>query len=281
MTANASTQCSSLIFPPSPSSSSGAEGLSPPRSLPSSPSAMVAQEVEEVKLILEELEKEFFDLVVCIEATLTKFCNREHLDKIIQRFRMLPVSIKRQYQTDDNYSKIRHRTLASSTVKELFDNLTEFKHWSYMSPEILTHILQDVPIEDMHQRIKDYTSKLATFKASTKLRDLIGISFSVPDYYIELTVITEGWEDKTILDAEKSVINILTRITYNSQSNPIRWKAISPGSIKLVFVLMTSVHVSCSSEKFHEICQENGITKMCIDDCHLQVSNTQGYIIYS
>ena len=150
-----------------------------------------------------------------------------------------------------------------------------------MSPEILTYILQDVEINDMHQKIEKYTSKLAIFKASTKLIDLIGISFSMPEYYIELTVITEGWEDKTILDAEKSVINILTRITYNSQSNPIRWKAISPGSIKLVFVLMTSVHVSCSSEKFHEICQENGITKMCIDDCHLQVSNIQGYIIYS
>ena len=157
VTANASTQCSSLIFPPSPSSSSGAEGLSPPRSLPSSPSAMAAQEVpEQVKLTLEELEREFFDLIVCTEVTQTKFCNQEYLDKIIQRFRMLPVSIKRQYQTDDNYLMTRRRILASSTIKELFDNLTEFKHWSYMSPEILTHILQDVPIDDMHQKIKDY-----------------------------------------------------------------------------------------------------------------------------
>ena len=199
VTANASTQCSSLVFPPSPSSSSGAEGLSPPRSLPSSPSAMAAQD-EQVKLTLEELQREFFDLIVCTEATLTKFCNQKHLEKIIQRFRMLPESIRRQYETDKNYSKIRRRTLASSTIKELFDNLTAFKHWSYMSPEILTHILQDVPIDDMHQKIKEYTSKLATFKASTKLRDLIGISFSVPDYCIELTMITEGWEDKTILD---------------------------------------------------------------------------------
>ena len=277
VTANASTQCSSLVFPPSPSSSSGAEGLSPTRSLPSSPSTMAAQEVERVKLTLEELEREFFDLVVCTEATLTKFCNQEHLDKIIQRFRMLPVSIKRQYQTDDNYLMTRRRILASSTIKELFDNLTEFKHWSYMSPEILTHILQDVPIDDMHQKIKDYTSKLAIFKASTKLRDLIGISFSIPDYYIELTMITEGWEDKTILDAEKSVINILMRLTYSSQNNPIRWKAINPGSIKLVFVLAMSIHVSCSSEKFHEICQENRIVNMCIDDCDLQVSNIQYY----
>ena len=280
VTANVSTQCSSLVFPPSPSSSSGAEGLSPPRSLPNSPSAMAAQEVERVKLTLEELEREFFDLIVCTEATLTKFCNQEHLDKIIQRFRMLPVSIKRQYQTDDNYSKIRRMTLTSSTIKELFDNLTEFKHWSYMSPEILTHILQDVPIDDMHQKIKEYTGKLATFKASTKLRDLIGISFSIPDYYIELTMIVEGWEDKTILDAEKSTINILKRSTYGGQNISIGWKAVSPGSIKLVFVVMKSViSASYSSDELREVFQENGVMKMCIDDYvfYDQVSYYQYY----
>ena len=122
--ANASTQCSSLVFPPSPSSSSEAEGISPPRSLPNSPSATA-----QVKLTLIELEKEFYDLVECTEDTLTR--NQGHLDKIIKRFRMLPESIKRQFNTDDNYIMTRRRILASSTIKELFDNLTELKHWSY------------------------------------------------------------------------------------------------------------------------------------------------------
>jgi hypothetical protein len=256
------TRSSNLVFPPSPSNSSGAEGMSPSRSLPSSPSATV-----QVKLTLIELEKEFFDLIVSTEATLTH--NRVPLDVIIKRFRMLPLSIKRQYQTDDNYSVIRRRILNSSTIKELFDNLTELKHWSYMTPEILTHILQDVKIDDMHQKIEEYTSKLATFKASTKLRDLIGISFPVPDYYLELTMITEGWEDKTILEAERSVVNILKRTTYSGQNILLRWKAVSPGSIKLVFVLMTSiVSATYSSEELiHEVCQGNGVTKICIDGC--------------
>jgi hypothetical protein len=265
------TRSSNLVFPPSPSNSSGAEGMSPSRSLPSSPSATV-----QVKLTLIELEKEFFDLIVSTEATLTH--NRVPLDVIIKRFRMLPLSIKRQYQTDDNYSVIRRRILNSSTIKELFDNLTELKHWSYMTPEILTHILQDVKIDDMHQKIEEYTSKLATFKASTKLRDLIGISFPVPDYYLELTMITEGWEDKTILDAERSAVNILKRTMYSSQNIQIGWKAFNPGSIKLVFVLIKS-DISAtyhSLDKVHEVCQESGVTKMCIDDCEiydLQVSN--------
>jgi hypothetical protein len=271
---NESTKCSGLIFPPSPSSNSGAEGLSPSRSSPSSPSA-IAQAGEQVKLTLEELEKEFFDLVVYTETILTN--NQVHPDKLIKRFRMLPVSIKRQYQTDDNYSVIRRKILTSSTIRELYDNLTELKHWSYMSPEILTHILQDVEIGDMHQKIEEYTSKLATFKAITKLRDLIGISFPMPDYYIELTMITEGWEDKTISDAEKSTVNILRRTIYSGQNIPIVWKAVSPGSIKLVFILVKSVmSATYSSDKLHEVCQESGITKMSIDDCvfyDLEVSN--------
>jgi hypothetical protein len=156
-------------------------------------------------------------------------------------------------------------------LKELFDNLTELKHWSYMSPEILTHILQDVKINDMHQKIEEYTSKLATFKANTRLRDLIGISFPVPDYCIELTMIVEGWEDKTILDAERSAVNILKRTMYSDQNVPLRLKAVSPGSIKLVFILVKSQVMSTTysyaSDRLREVCQESGITKMCVDGC--------------
>ena len=86
----------------------------------------------------------------------------------------------------------------------------------------------------------------------------------------------------SILDAEKSVVNILKRITHNTHSNPIKWKTISPGSIKLVFVLMTSdISIAYSSESLHKVFQESGIIKMCIDDrifYDLQVSNIAIYI---
>ena len=239
----------------------------------------MAQE-EQMKLALTELEKEFFDLVVYAEVTLTN--NQVHLDTITRRFRMLPLSVKRQYQTDDNYSMTRRRILNSSTIKELFDNLTELKHWNYMTPETLAHILQDINIDDIHHKIEEYTSKLAIFKANTKLRDLIGISFPVPDYCIELTMITEGWEDKTISDVEKSAMNILRRATYGDHNIQIGWKAINPGSIVLVFILMKSTTPEIHfSEKLCEICQEGGVTNVCVDghifyghDCsEIQVSS--------
>ena len=83
----------------------------------------------------------------------------------------------------------------STMTKELIDNLTALKHWSYMMPDTFEHILKDVQIGNIHQKIKEYKGKLSTFKTSTKLKDVINTRFSVPDYCIELTFEVEGWKD--------------------------------------------------------------------------------------
>ena len=97
---------------------------------------------------------------------------------------MLPQSIRRQQETDIDFKATRQRIL-DSTTKELFNNLTALKHWSYMMPDTLE------------------------YKANTKLRDLIGINFPVPDYCIELTMEVEGWEDKTIQEVENRAVNMV------------------------------------------------------------------------
>ena len=58
-------------------------------------------------------------------------------------------------------------------------------------PDTLVHILRDVTIDDMHKKINEYKEKLLAFKANTKLKELIGISFPVPDYCMELTMEVE------------------------------------------------------------------------------------------
>ena len=78
-----------------------------------------------------------------------------------------------------------------------------------MTLDTLAHIVKDVKIDAMHKKIDKYKGKLMAFKANTKLRELIGISFPVPDYCMELTMEVEGWEDKTILEVETSVMNIM------------------------------------------------------------------------
>lgn len=251
-----------VVVPPPSSSSSETEDI--PSSSTLSPSTTplsvlppVIQD-EQVILTLKELENEFYDLVVFVEVALKN--NGVHLDTITRRFSMLPQSIKRQYQTDNSYSITRRRILNSTTFKELFDNLTELKHWNYMMPDTLAYILQDVKVDDIHRKIEEYTSKLAAFKANTRLRDLVGISFPVPDYCIELTMITEGWEDKTILDVEKLTMNMLRRATYNGHKVPIGLKAVDPGSIKLMFILMRPITTEeYSMEIFHEVCKDNDL----------------------
>ncbi|MCG8623944.1 MAG: death domain-containing protein, partial [Proteobacteria bacterium] len=162
---------------------------------------------------LRELEEEFYSLVIFIEDTLEN--SKVSLDSITRRFRMLPQSIQRQYETDENYKETRRRILRSKTVKKLFDNLTELKHWNYMTPDTLAHILKDVKIDGMHKKIDEYKDKLMAFKANTKLRELVGISFPVPDYCMELAMEVEGWEDKTIQEVEERAVNIVRRAAYS------------------------------------------------------------------
>ena len=263
---------SSLVIHPSPANNNGIEDMSSPATMSSSVSlSPLSQTIqcahmvqEELISSLKELEDEFYDIVSFTEVTLKK--NEVNLETIIRRFSMLPQSIKKQYQADENYTTTRWRILNSTTIKQLFDNLTELKHWSYMTPDALAHILQDVKIDDVHQKIEKYKSKLTAFKTKTKLRDIIDLSFPVPDYCIELTMKFEGWEDKTIEEAEKAAMKILQRATYSDREIRIGLKRVNPGCIELVFILLESIDLYTHFlERLPEVCKGNGVIKIQVD----------------
>ena len=130
-----------------------------------------------------------------------------------------------------------------SSIKDLFDNLTALKYWSYMMPDTLEYIMKDVTIDAIHKKIREYKDKLLEFKKSTKLRDMLGIRFPVPDYFVELTMEVKGWENKTIEQAEKAVESIMRRAACG---HPIHlgWKGVEPGSIKLTFILLEPVKIA-------------------------------------
>ena len=145
---------------------------------------------------------------------------------------MLPESLKRRNESDKNNPKTRKSILDSKSIKELFDCLTGLKHWSFMIPDTLAHIVQDVKIDDMQQKIDEYKMKLATFKAKTKLKNMIGLQFPLPDYCIELTLEVVGWEDKTIEEAETAT---LRKATY---SGGIGLKAVN---LRMTFILLEPI----------------------------------------
>ena len=247
----------SLATPTSPASSSGIVDMSPPAAI-SLTERLTAQDLVST---LNELGEEFFELVKKIEGILEE--NKVQINIITKRFRMLPQSIRRRHQTDENYIASRQRILDSKTMKELFDNLTALKHWSYMMPETLEHTLKDVKIDNVHQMINKYLTKLTKFKANTKLRQIIGANFSVPDYCIELTTEVEGWEDKTIEEVENRAVNIMRRATYGGQTVRLGWKGVNPGSVKLTFILKDSVKLN--REKLAEECKDNGVVSIKLD----------------
>ena len=215
-----------------------------------------------VKETLQKFEKEFLDLIIFIEATLKE--SNVQIDTIIRRFSMLPQSIRRRFQTDENYKETKQRILDSNTVKKLFDNLTELKHWNYMMPDTLVHILEDVKNDDMHKKVDEYKDKLTAFKANTKLRELIGISFPVPDYCMELTMEVEGWEDKTIQEVENRAVNIIRRAAYSGSPRvSLGWKGVVPGCIEVSFILMESIQPS--PEKLSALCEVDGVMYISID----------------
>ena len=263
---NQSQPCSvlsNLVMPLSPASSIGVEDRSPVGAVSPASSADPAQDlhVTPAAAAQMELEEEFYELVTFVEATLKKSDN-VGINTMTRRFSMLPQSIKRRQQTDKNFKETNRRILNSTTIKELFDNLTELKHWNYMTPDILAHIVKDIKIDDIHQKIDKYKEKLSTFKNNTKLRDLIGTSFPVPDYCMELTVEVEGWEDKTIEQAEKTVVNIMRRATYG-QIVHLGWKGVVPGSMKLTFILMESVKIG--KETTPEDYRKSGVMRVQLD----------------
>ena len=252
---------SSLEKPTFPASSSGIKEASlqaamSPLSLPAAPNEYPAQDVIST---LRELEEEFYGLVIFIEDTLEN--SEISLNTITRRFRMLPQSVRRQHETDQNYTATRQKILDSRTIKKLFDNLTELKHWSYMTPDTLAHILKDVNIDGVHSKVKKYKDKLMAFKANTKLRELVGISYPVPDYCMELTMEVEGWEDKTIQEVEDRAVNIVRRAAYSgSPQVRLGWKGVFPGSINVTFILVESVKPV--PERFSE---ESGVVSIHID----------------
>ena len=255
---------SSWIAPTSPRSSNGIEDASSlaamsPLSLPANPTEHSAPEVIQT---LRDLEDEFYELVTFVEATLKN--SNVQIDTITRRFSMLPQSIRRQHQTDECYKETRRRILNSKSIKKLFDNLTELKHWNYMTPDTLAHILKDVKIDDVHKKIDEYKDKLLAFKANTKLRELVDISFPVPDYCMELIMEVEGWEDKTIQEVENRAVNIVQRAAYSDSSHvSLGWKAVNPGSIKITFILMEIVKLIPS-----RLLEDNGIVSVQVDNLH-------------
>ena len=221
----------------------------------------IAQVNKEVEQNLKELRDDFFHLINGVEDSLKN--NSINVEVLTRRFRMLPPSIRRQQQIDESFSDIRQRALKSTTIKELFDNLTELKHWSFMTPEILTYIIQDVP--KVHFDLAVYESKLLNFKTKTKVKNLIGWEILLPDFYMELHIKVQGWQEKTINEAEKSVHTLLLRAGYQDLKS-VGPQCVKQGCIELTYALLESIDAhALSNKELFDIYETYGIISISVN----------------
>ena len=247
---------SDFATPPSPASSSGVE-MSPSPEPPNPPPSAKPAQVWAITQTLSELQEEFFQLVTFVEDTLDK--NHIEMKVLTRRFRMLPASVLKETR-NKIYTRTKRRILKSKTTKEIFDNLTELKHWGFMMPEPLERILQDVKIDDIHQKISNYKGKLLQFKTCTKLKDVIDTQFPAPEYCMYLTLKVEGWENKTIGEAEKNVVNMIIRDEYSGHDTILGLGAVNAGCIELTFVLVEFINI-----KFEVVKSTTGVKHIQLD----------------
>ena len=114
----------------SPADSGGMEVASPlsdtpPTHVTTATSVSSVSNNSSIAQTLSQLEEDFFQLVLNIEVTLEE-CNIG-LNTITRRFSMLPHSVKRRYESDQNYRETKHKILESTTIKRS-NNLTDLKH---------------------------------------------------------------------------------------------------------------------------------------------------------
>lgn len=223
---------------------------------------------KEVEKSLQTLYDDFFALTNKAEDLLRE--KNVELSVITRRLRMLPDSIKKYMQQtgETSHLNIRQRALSAETSKQLFDNLTELKHWNFMTPEILTHIVKDVSLEEVHFKIDMYMRKLVDFKTKTKLKDLIGLQFHLPDFYsniIELNIKVQGWKEKTTNDAEILMDRLLKRVGYQG-TNLSGLQGVKQGCIELTYVLLEPIDASAFSNKeLFDTYETNGILSISAD----------------
>lgn len=96
----------------------------------------------------------------------------------------------------------------------------------------------------------------------------------MPDFYIELHIkVRDSWQEKTIIDAEKSVCMLLAQAVYREPKLG-GLQHVKQGCIELTYVLLESINAqSLSNKELFDIYETNEILNVSIN--HVTVYNRE------
>ena len=175
---------------------------------------------------ITKLKEDFEDLVDTIEESFIE--NGVPLTKIQRSIKHIPVSLKRDL--GDYFRDETSSILKADSIRSLFIILSYY--WDYLNPGLLQFLVGRFGSETDIQLLSDYLEKLEQFRSSVKLGDFVQSRPSFNDistcrYKKITTVMSQGWKEKTLQDAENfknelaeecSIQPFLTRIHANRSS---------------------------------------------------------------
>ena len=152
------------------------------------------------------------------------------------------------------------------TVQKLFFSLSKF--WDYLNPGLLEFLVTRFGSESDIENMSIYLKKLQQFRSSVKLGDFVRStsSFNFKDistcYYKKIvTIMGQGWEEKTLQDAE----NFKNKLAEECLIQPFLARIhASISSIALIVYLPPRVEVKM--EELESFFKTRNVSQVILDD---------------
>ena len=183
--------------------------------------------------------KEFDYLVNSIEDSFLE--NHVSLIDIKKSIKNIPISLKR-----DLGSYFRNEIpdiLKAESLESIFVFLSYY--WDYLNPGLLEYIVLTFGSDTDKQLLDTYLKKLEQFRQSVKLGEYVQSNRSFVDvsacrYQEIITIMGQGWEEKTLQDAE----NFKTELAKRCLIQPFLTRIhANRSSIALIFYLPLSFEI--------------------------------------
>ena len=191
------------------------------------------------------MEKSFSDLV---ERVMNSFLvNKVSVREIQSSIKHIPVTLK--LQLGDIFERRVLNLLETKQIEELFHQLSF--SWDYLNPGLLHFLVDEFGSPDDKISMTSYLKKLNKFQASVKIGDFINAKHTETSshlsYYKIITIMNNGWEDKTLQDVENFKIELCNR-SHLPQSFLTK-TSIEKSSIAIVFYLPNKIEIDIDEMK--------------------------------
>ena len=150
---------------------------------------------------IAKLKEDFEELVDLIEESFIK--NGVLLTNIQRSIKHIPVSLKRDL--GDYFYNKTEQILGAKSMKSLFVFLSFY--WDYLNTGLLEFLVKKFGLDIDKQLLGTYLTKLEQFRHSVKLGEYVQSEHSFVDvsacrYQEIINIMGQGWEEKTLQDAE-------------------------------------------------------------------------------